>query len=402
MEIICPFCPLRCRQLPIHTELDAGTQTAVAGGDQNEITLAQDLNDFCGLLSRRLTAVCGAKEGAAVSETLQAFRRWLASDPQWRPHVSIEGTFLDVQTVRAAIRLAASLDGYIDAAVEYSERCVNEVLEREGYIGATLGEVAERADSVLLLGPVEQRWPRLSQFWNDSRDAKRIFRIPASDSGMGPESIGQLLENLHGHLHHGHLHHGHLRRGVAENPGSGSTDHLANWLAQAHYLAVMWAGDALDLSSASALVRLVQLMNQFQHRAVLVPISEAATFRTTAAWLTGLGGPLRFRSGLPEIVEHSNISGSPMTMVPDIRIWLHPFPDSPAPPTDGAKLVLIGAVDPVLAERADYYFRTTMPGIEANGTTFRGDGTVALPLTKWRSNDYPHASGILQELAAIW
>ena len=86
-------------------------------------------------------------------------------------------------------------------------------------------------------------------------------------------------------------------------------------------------------------------------------------------------------------------------MTGQLRVWLQPFPDAALPPEDAAKLIVIGAADDALARRADVYIRAAIPGIEAHGTTIRGDGTVTMPFTPPVESQHPLASHVLSELA---
>jgi formylmethanofuran dehydrogenase subunit B len=303
---------------------------------------------------------------------------------------TIGGTIIDVQTARAAIRLAADLRGVIDVCGSSSEAAFGGVMEREGYVGATLAEMDTRADSVVLIGPVRRELPRLlSRFFSGRvatgdkprrmmvlghRDPEDDLEIPAA--WLSPE--GKLIDQLAATRSA-------LRHGTDDQP-------LADWLRSADYTAFLWSRDTLGPLEASMVAGLVDQLNE-DRRAVMIPVAESATFRNVASWLTGLAGPLDFRDLPPITCQPAAMLGG------DLRIWLQPFPDSPPPPDDRRPLIVIGAADAALVRRSDIYLRTAVPGIEAAGTTFRGDGTVTLRMESWCETPFPHADAVLREIA---
>ncbi len=295
--------------------------------------------------------------------------------------IAIDGTCIDVETARAVVRFAASLQAVILQST--GNPAFAHTAERLGYVGATLSEVALRADSLVLLGHPFEDYPRLQPWLADVRNANRLEpqRLYAFNASGKKEALQDNAVEL-----------AMVRLALEQqNP---SLHPLADWLQDGQYIAWLWSATAIDLSSAANLIGVNDALNE-DRRSVLVPISEQATLRSVCSWLTGLAPPIEFYQGLPRSFQQET------SLVPQVRIWLQPFPDSPSPPDDGAFTILIGLVDPTQAFRADLYLRARSPGIEAAGLTYRGDGTVCLPLSQVvPDNDLylPTASMVLASL----
>lgn len=394
MEIVCPFCPLRCQATPLEL---TGVGFRVAG-------------EYCQLAAGRAQLVGRFAIDSTSKQTnwqelvLKANQRISPAGDTQIPLVVVEGTIIDIQTAREAVRLAARLRGHATAFTEPGEQFFQDVSEREGWIGATLGELSGRADSILLIGAVETRLPRVLAGIAPACRVRRIGIGIATVNGTRTTSAHEAqangrketleevadAEQLTGLL---------SNAAHAIDTGQAGISRLADWLSEAQYVGVLWTGELMDPLAAGALIRLVNLINQ-RSRGVLIPVSETATFRTVSSWLTGFSGPVDFQQDLPRLMERSE------TAKCETRIWLQPFPDAAQPPEDDAKLILVGTAEPELANRADVYIRTAMPGIETAGTTFRGDGTIALPLSKVTAEaaeaSPPTACQILRELATAW
>lgn len=283
------------------------------------------------------------------------------------PRIAIDGTCIDVETARAVVRFAAALPAMILEST--ANPAFARTSERLGYVGATLSEVAMRADSLVLLGHPFDDYPRLQSWLADVRAANqlqphRVFALDACNKDAW---------NNQGTPQDGAVELATVRFALEQRDPS--LHPLTDWLQGGQYIAWLWSSSAIDLSSATNLIGLNDVLNK-DRRSVLVPLSEQATLRSVGSWLTGLAPPLEFCQGLPRSIQLAT------SEVPQVRIWLQPFPDAPSPPEDGAFTILVGLADPPVSSRSDLYFRTRAPGIETPGLTFRGDGTVCLPLSQ--------------------
>lgn len=307
------------------------------------------------------------------------------------PSLSVSGTMVDIHTARAAVRFAEAVGGVVDAWETPSTAAMRRAVERDGLIAATLGELGQRADSVVLIGDPTDDCPRLFERFLSSGPVElaRQRRFLS----LGDASV-DLPDAQHTHLR---IDDEGIHRRLAEARLALRTDRsdtagIADWLRKGTYTAWLWSSDAIDPLAASALIGLIDELNR-KRRAVAVALSGDATFRSVATWLSGLSGPIDFGGAVPELLENSTAATLPAA------IWLQPFPTAPPPPDDGRLLVVIGMASAEVIERADLYLPASVPGIDMTGSTVRGDGTVCLPLHAVRISPLPSAATRLAELA---
>ncbi|WP_153555178.1 molybdopterin-binding domain-containing protein [Roseimaritima sediminicola] len=157
------------------------------------------------------------------------------------------------------------------------------------------------------------------------------------------------------------------------------------------------------------LLRVIERLND-RGRGVLVSLDPAAAARQSQLWLTGFSGPLSFaaRPVEPLLVGRGEPGADEADRSPEaarpVRVRLQPSwaassassasgPDgrpiglesaertNPTPAAPDS-LVLLGdaATPPAVAHRAAVFLPVRWPGVDASGTTVRGDSTVTLPL----------------------
>lgn len=385
MLVTCPFCPLRCDDLVVRAEgarvvpqeLDCprAREGFARVSDEAERLIAEDRRPLpsssLAFLDGRI--VDGIVERIAIAAAIR-----------------ISGTTVDVNTARAAVRLAVASGGVIDAAETVSSAAMRRATEREGIVAATLAEIRQRADAVVIVGDPVEECPRLIERFLEAGPAELAAR--RRFLSIGETRIAGLPVDRYTHVE---VARGDTHRLLAEargamRVGKADTSGVAAWLREATYSGWVWSSEVLDPLAAGTLIGLVTELNQ-DRRAVLVPLASDATFRNVATWLTGLSGPIDFGSGTPELLE--KLAATSLTL------WLQPYPTAPPPPLDDSFLVVLGMADADVAERADLYLPTGVPGIDFAGSTFRGDGTVCLPLYATRDCGFPSAAHVLAEIA---
>lgn len=378
MLVTCPFCPLRCDDLVVQFH---GSRLALL-----------DIN--CPLAAKGFQRVSAAAESLLTQvETTPpvAEVESIAARLAALPSLSISGTMIDIRTVRAAVRFAEAVGGVVDACETRSTAAMRRAVERDGLFAATLGELRQRADSVVLIGDPTDDCPRLFERFLSSGPVElaRQRRFLS----LGDASVG-VPDAQHTHLRIGdeEIHRRLAEARLALRTDRSDTAGIADWLREGTYTAWLWSSDAIDPLAASALIGLIGELNR-ERRAVAVPLSGDATFRSVATWLSGLSGPIDFGGAVPELLENSTAA------TPPAAIWLQPFPTAPPPPDDGRLLVVIGMAAAEVIERADLYLPASVPGIDVTGSTVRGDGTVCLPLHAARVSPLPSAATRLAELA---
>lgn len=348
----------------------------------------------CPLASEGYRRVSAATESAVAGTAVSAAKfDSVASRLAASASLAISGTMIDIHTARAAVRLGEAAGGVVDAWETRSTASIRRAVERDGLISATLGELRQRADSIVLIGDPTADYPRLVERFLAHGPAE--LAQPRRFLSLGGPRLSDLA-NAHstqlavdGNALHQHL----AEARLALRTGRSDSRGIADWLRQGTYTAWLWSCEAIDALAASVLVGLISDLNR-QRRAVAVTLSGDATFRSVATWLSGFSGPIDFGGAAPELYEHG-----PHADLPAL-VWLQPFPTAPPPPADERTLVVIGTADAEVVERADLYLPAGVAGIDAGGSTVRGDGTVCLPLHAVRSSPLPTAATRLAELTS--
>lgn len=345
-----------------------------------------------------------ATEGAfETAVSLDEASRWLTSRlnggiQRW----TLGGTAIDIATARSAVRLTAELKGSLEGGGTKSGDAFLESVERQGMVGATFGELTQRVDTLFFIGDVFRDLPRLGSAWLErfstsypSQERRCVFLAPASqwteiERSMEASSLQGYFVDIGTPPVHRWL--AELRARIAgrlpANPRS-SVDEVLGWIERSHSSAWLWSSDALSLPAASVLIELVSDLNKTR-RSMLIPFADDITFRNVASWLTGIGLPIDFYTGLPKRVDRR------IGLNPELRIWLMPHPLAAAPPNEDCELVIVGMPTEEVRRRASIWVRAAVPGIEAAGTTLRGDGAVGLALRAQRTRDgIPTADEIL-------
>lgn len=301
---------------------------------------------------------------------------------------------VDIQTARAAVRFATTVGGVVDALETRSAAAMRRTVERDGLVAATLGELRQRADSVVFIGDPTRECPRLFERFLASGPSPLVRQ--RRFLSLGEARVGNLAGPQYTHMAFGddEVHQRLAETRWALRTGRSDACRIADWLREGVYTAWLWSSDSIDSLAASALVGLIGDLNR-ERRAVAIPLSGDATFRSVATWLSGFSGPVDFTGAVPQLCETATAAALPAV------IWLQPFPTAPPPPADGRFLIVIGMADADVIARTDCYLPAAVPGIDLAGSTFRGDGTVCLPLHAVRRAPLPSAAARLGELATL-
>lgn len=380
MPVTCPFCPLRCDDLVVQVDRARVSLRSI------DCPLAAE--GFQRLSDATESAIAGATsppaaEIDAIAARIAAFHT-----------LSISGTIVDIHTARSAIRFAEAVGGVADVLETRSTAAVRRAVERDGLIAATLGELRQRADSVVFIGDPTRDCPRLFERFLSSGPAELVRQ--RRFLSLGEAIVGDFPSAQYTHFSVGdnEVHHRLAEARMVLRHGRSDSGGVADWLREGTYTGWLWSSDALDPLAASALVGLIGDLNR-DRRAVAVSLSGDATFRSVATWLSGFSGPVNFAGATPELCEKTTAAALPAI------IWLQPYPTAPPPPVDDRFLVVIGMADAEVVDRADFYLPASVPGIDVSGSTVRGDGTVCLPLHAARSSALPSAATRLAELATV-
>jgi formylmethanofuran dehydrogenase subunit B len=383
--IACPFCGLVCDDLV----LDAGAIDA-RGCAKASIGFGRRAT----LLEPRIAGRAASLEAAvdAAAALLAAARRPLFT-----------GLSVDLAGARALLALADRTGAVVDRWRSAAQHGNLAVMERAGAFTATFGEIANRADVVLLLGQdPTQDYPRL--FERLLHNPAPLYR-PALPwvAYLGPESVGPvdgliaeridsepsaLLDALStlAALIGG-------RR--TESPPMASLTMLAERLKEARYGAILWDTAAFPSGegelAAALLLRMLRELNRTT-RCVGLPLGgndNAQGIAQAMLWQAGWPTRLSFAGGEP---VHDPWACDAERLVDDGEIdallWVAAISPTPPPSTSVPVVALLaGDIVPPMAPAVE--IRIGIPGIDHTGTIVRADTVIAMPLAAARPSTLP-------------
>lgn len=322
--IVCPFCPLHCDDVSIAGPLDCSILRKEVDRLQAEAPLPRVGSD------------------TVTVENAMAAARACLSD------AGPATLLVSSATISQAKAIVES--GFL-VAIESSETsvAVQKATARCGTITATLADIKQHADQIVLLGNVEQTIPRLMEQLGDPSCVE-------SSPTPNADSIAEMATAI--------------RQG--------------NLFADRSYVAFLLDSTALNANDADAAVELlietILWMNsagrEKRQRAVLVSLDPLASLRCVSAWSDGKRLP---------VSTPSDFNGR------TIRLG--------EPGTDHHSAnIQIGRIDPG-SELAGIYLPASTPGIHHIDSVIRGDGTVTLPLGKVQKSNSLSAADVISRLS---
>ena len=401
--VVCPFCSLACDDLALE-----------AAGD-----LLRLVGPPCPIADKefaRSPIPVGASirgEPASVDAAIAHAARLLAGSSL--PLFGGLGT--DVAGMRAVLALAERTGGIVDHAGSRGLLANVRAMQDGGWVTATLAEIRNRADLVLFVG-------------TDSQAAAPRFveRCLAQTATLfGPLHreliyLGAGLSAAHGAadppLPRRSVWRRRWRPCARSWPDTGwprrtwrelpvaELQGVADRLKAARYAAIVWAapeftGNHPDLLTGT-LAGLTRELNA-KGRGVGVPIAGGNNIigvNQVCAWQTGV--PLRtsFASGAP---DHDPVRWNTPALLAaggvDCLVWLASLREQVLPQTAVPTIVLHGAghTPPPSVEVA---IAVGTPGLDHDGSIYRSDGVVSLPLRRLRDTRLPSAADILRSASA--
>jgi formylmethanofuran dehydrogenase subunit B len=412
--VACPFCGLACDDL--HVKIDNSMLEVVSGGCDLSHRGFQQASD--GHTSTPYVDGSPASIDDAVGRAAELLRT--ANLPL------IAGLATDVEGARAVIALAEAAGAVVDHMNSPGLFRNLQVLQDAGWITASLTEVRNRADLIVVAGArVFELFPRLVErvlhptrcvFPNAGPERELVLIGPWKPSTLPPELsywrptiIPVALPSISGVI-------ASLRAMVADRPlqvcGVEGVDintlhNLARRLQQAKYSVVAWAAGELDFPHAEltvqSLVELVRDLN-LTTRSSALPLGGAqgdVTTNQVCIWRSGQ--PLRtaFCRGYAEhdvvAFDHRRllVSGDA-----DALLWLSAFLPHTPPPEADIPTIVLGHPEIGLVEAPAVYIPVGIPGVDHAGHIYRSDGVVALPLRRMRESSLPSAAAVMGAIAA--
>ncbi len=400
--IACPFCGLVCDDL---------------GLDQDRVDVRGCAKAAAGF-ARRPAIVEHRIAGRAVplDEAAAAAAKLLGGARL--PLVS--GLAADLAGIRGLIALADRLGAVIDRWQSSAQQANLALQQHAGALTATFGEIANRADVVLLLGAdPAARQPRF--FERLLRNGGALYRTaPPHVAFIGPAAAApadpavservfvaeDALLDAVGAL---------AAIGEGQKLAATTTlplpalSALAERLAAARYGTIVWDIAAFPAAArGAALAILLRLMRQLTRRTRCVGLplggeDNAQGAATAMLWQAGWPGRLSFAAGVP---QHDPWGNDAERLVAageiDALLWVAALTAAAAPKSGVPTVAILAADAPEAA--AEVEIRVGIPGIDHGGAMLRADAVVALPLTAARPSGLPSvaaaAAAILAHLPA--
>jgi len=398
-EVVCPFCAMGCDDLEV----------AVADG------ALQLVGPDCPVAAEgfgrgqpAMEPALGGEAAGLEAALAEAARLLRASS---LPLLGGLGT--DVAGMREVLALAERTGGIVDHAGSRGLLANLRAMQDGGTVTATLAEVRNRADLVLLVGTdttaIAPRFlerclaPRATLFGSLERQLVHLGPgeplAGAERLACPAERLGEVVAVLRA-LAAGARIAAHEVGGIA----LGALGGLADRLRAARYPVVVWAardlpGSHPDLLTAT-LAGLIRELNA-KGRCSGVPLvspENVVGANQVCGWQTG--GPLRtsFASGAP---DHDPVRWSTAALLragaADCLVWISGIGTLPLPDRGVPTIALVRPGHP-LPPGVDVAIPVGAPGLDHAGSVYRMDGVVSLPLRALRDTGLP---GVAQALARI-
>jgi formylmethanofuran dehydrogenase subunit B len=408
-DAACPFCALTCDDLVI----EASSATALTVRD-NGCELSR--RSFARTAKQAAPEIGGkpASLDDAIMQAAQLLGRSRAP--------LFAGLAADIAGIRAALRLAERIGAVVDDLGSDGLFRNLRVLQDSGWMTTTLGEIRNRMDAMLIVGPdPTAAYPRFYERCVASPDtmfgarkrAPRMFRLGAPDlkppaeleitqfpcdAAQLPAALAALRALING-------------RPVEADRVVGvplaTLQEIAAALRNAEYGIVAWSAAAFDATSAELIVQvLVELVRDLNRttRCSGLPLGGSDNLigaNQACTWQYGL--PLRtsFAGGVP---IHDPLLNSARRRLAaaetDAVVWISAFRDT-VPAGLPANLIALAPPGTKLDRVPAVQIPVGTPGIDHAGQIFRMDNVVALPLRGLLQRNLPSVADVLDRMTRV-
>jgi formylmethanofuran dehydrogenase subunit B len=389
MTITCPFCGLACDDL------------AVAGGAVDARGCGKAASGFArARAARRPHAIDGRpvdlpEAAAAAAGILRG-----ATMPL------IHGLSADVHGVRALLALADRIGAAIDHMHSAALLANTAVARASGWVAATFGEIANRADVILVIGADPQRsYPRFRErlVANPAplyRDKAPLVAYLGPDTGTFRSAAPSLTASVESRGLLDAV--GVLAAGLRgcpprDRPGLPAAElaAIAATVRTARYGAIVWDLTGFAPGEAELAVELIAATLRdlnAKTRCVGLPFGGSDNglgAMQSALWQAGWPLRLGFGEGGPHHdpwrFEGQRLLASGEA---DALLWVAAFAPAAPPSTDVPTIALV-ADDVELDSPAAVEIRVGIPGLDHGGEIVRSDAVIALPLHASLPSDRP-------------
>jgi formylmethanofuran dehydrogenase subunit B len=400
-DVVCPFCSLGCDDLRMAI---AGAELSLLGPD-----CAAAAAGFAWVTSAQRPTIDGQPATLEEAAARAAGLLRASSLPLFG------GLGTDVAGMREVLALAERTGGIVDHAGSRGLLANVRAMQDGGTVTATLAEMRNRADLVLLVGTDTRTIaPRLIErcldhkatlFGSLERQLVHLgppLTVPGAEALSCPaEALGEVLAALRALAAGGRI----TADAVAGLPVASLRD-LATRLREARYPVILWAardlpGNHPDLVTGT-LAGLIRDLNA-KGRCSGVPLvgpDNIVGVNQVCAWQTG--GPLRtsFASGGP---DHDPVRWSTSATIAagaaDCLVWISSIGTQALPDWPGPTIALVRPGH-ALPGAVDVAIPVGTPGLDHAGSVYRMDGVVSLPLRALRDTGLPSVAQALARIRA--
>lgn len=331
------------------------------------------------------------------------------------------GCATDVNGMRALLSLADRCGAVVDSMNFTGARRNLLVLQDSGWINATLAEVKNRCDLLLVVGTdVEAQFPRFFEryMWNpesmfvtdtSKREVIYLGKTPSGNASTSPDGrkaqvfacadtdLPQVVAALRA-LANGKPVQAHTVGGIAVADLQGIADKLKS----AVYGIVTWAAGALAYSQAELTVQtlceMVKELNKATRWSGLPLLGREGdqTANQVCGWTTGYPARMRFSAGFPEYDPYLNDTNTLLANgEADVLLWVSAFNVNSKPPETTIPTIVLGRSGMKFEKEPDVFIPIGTPGIDHAGHAYRMDNVVAIRLKKLRDAGLPSTAEVL-------
>ena len=405
----CPFCALLCDDLELAPAPDQSFVIKRHGCARAAIDFARIPVPPSAYIAGRPAPLTNAISAAA--KLLKRARQPLFA-----------GLATDVDGIRAAVDLAEQCGATLDHLHGDSLAAIARILQSRGWYAATLSELRNRADVVLLVGvDLADRYENLGRrclqpetaLSAETLAARRVVYLGATPPPRSvcaidttikcaTADLSAILQTLLATLAGQRLTTTRVASVTVKNIAA-----LAATLGQARYSAIVFAPSALVEPRDPALALLCEIVDQLNRsaRAALIPLGGddgAQTAVSTCTWLTGY--PLRITCGRD--ISYQPLSNGTSQLLAggsvDALLWIDAYGRAATPPA-GADLthsIILSSVRAAAATQAAVFIPVGTPGIDHGARLVRCDSVVSLALPQQRDVGLPAVATVLRALQA--
>ncbi|MBI2994847.1 MAG: formylmethanofuran dehydrogenase [Gammaproteobacteria bacterium] len=410
-NVVCPFCSLLCDDLAV--SLKDGRLKAGHGA----CPLARHGLEYTGTA---LSPHVDAKPVPYV-DALGRAAQILRSARQ--PLVGGMGT--DVRGCQAAVALAERCGAAVDHMHSDAALCNTFVLQSRGGMLTTLTELRNRADLIVFVGTdALATHPRFYErcVWPSSAlitsrlKSRQIIYIgdklkTRHGTGRGRRGAQLVACNRHeiadilGALRMLHRGRNPATTGIITRARLAQLNEVVRRLRAARYGVLVWSAAELDPTNRELVIQaiseLVVALNETTRFAGLAlgGADGGTSSANVCAWQTGFPGRVNFTAGKPEF-DPELYRGRTMLQsgMADALLWISSFGTDAKLPVTQVPTIALTRPSQRVARSAKVYIPVGTPGVDHDGSLFRLDGVVSLPLRGLRTPQMPSVAHVLTQL----